>query len=330
MATMGYLVAAVSMLASCYQPELTSCRYLCLTSTDCPSDLVCNAGRCAHDGDQCGPPDAAPLRNYYNLKWGPVRKLMGTSDPGGCERRPVLSPDSSTLLVTRPVGDLLPGNKCDTKARTVAFDWNDGSPRERTGLVYDDTAPLAIPSFIIDGREFGQPENVAIVYNTFTGADAAPSTRVVSFRREFTMHLPSTPLVTLDGGSPSFDAAARMVATDLMQDIWVGNGSLNGGYVLQKEPMLSTGNLETSPALSPDGRVIVYVSAPMAGGETSLMTAQRQDVTTSFEPPKLLGEMNTTAYELEPFITATGDLLFTSTREAPEIRRVYFAPAVLP
>ncbi len=342
MSTLRALVVAVSMLAGCYRPELASCRYLCVTSKDCPSDLVCNAGKCANDDDRCGNiemPDAAdvpPARDFYNVAWGTPIALTATADGDACERHPVLSPDGSTLLVARSTGTLTANPQtCLDTAKIVQFSWtNENASAVSVGaLAGIDSATIVIPGFIVDGAELGTPSERVLVFAAGASAQNLVVQRL-SFHPDFTpTGDPATSIIAFaEPALPSFDRTATLAAVTLNQDVWVGPGSLAQGYKLERRAEIASPGLDFSPALSPDGRVIVWVRGPN-NSETNLMVARRRSIDLPFEAPILLplgnGEINSYDYEYDPFITANGDLFFASTRDDHVRRRIFFAPSLL-
>jgi hypothetical protein len=84
---------------------------------------------------------------------------------------------------------------------------------------------------------------------------------------------------------------------------------------------------EIDPAISPDGRVLVYARIDPPG-QPDLWITRRPELDDPWEPAAPLAAYNTSDGEWDPFIASNGDLLFT--RREGTRQRVYLARAVAP
>ncbi|WP_462317933.1 TolB family protein [Marinilabilia sp.] len=100
----------------------------------------------------------------------------------------------------------------------------------------------------------------------------------------------------------------------------------NWGDVVKLGPEINTPGVEQTPAISPDGKCLVYSSARPGGeGTADLYVSFKEN--DSWTPGQNLGKgVNSSAYEHCPVFTADGNLLlFTSTREVKMPSRINYS-----
>jgi hypothetical protein len=136
------------------------------------------------------------------------------------------------------------------------------------------------------------------------------------------------------GVSPVFDSTYTTVVFSDGMDLFEGRGTLSGGFTSQKIVFLSDpSDIEGSPTLSPDGRLIIYYRQ-IGANPPDLMVARRPRGVMEWEPAMPLpvgpGKINTPFAEYDPWIATNGDLIFSSTRASSGIRRQLFLARAMP
>lgn len=111
-------------------------------------------------------------------------------------------------------------------------------------------------------------------------------------------------------------------------DIYFAPALKNGdwGEVVKLGPAINTTAIEQTPAISPDGKCLVFSSARSGGERTAdLYISFKEDG--EWTPCQNLGEpVNSSAYEHCPVFTPDGDLLlFTSSREVKMPSRINYS-----
>jgi hypothetical protein len=127
--------------------------------------------------------------------------------------------------------------------------------------------------------------------------------------------------------SATLDASRFVFAGD--GDVWETTGAPPLGYrTPSRIGVAARGDRsDVDPALSPDGRVLVWVATP-PGGSADLFVARRRNLDGPFGTVSTLSRFNTADAELDPYIAPNGDLLFT--RRTGGVYGVYLARAVFP
>ncbi len=144
--------------------------------------------------------------------------------------------------------------------------------------------------------------------------DFAPGARVDTLS---TRGDESDPSLTIDGRLFLFQ---RQTAGD-GREVFEARGQARDDWVDPPDPVpeLSSPGADYDPAISADGRVLIWTTDRPPSQGLDLWIALRQDVDLPFEEPVQLpsgdGEINTDADDLDAFLTADGDLYFSSNRD---------------
>lgn len=121
----------------------------------------------------------------------------------------------------------------------------------------------------------------------------------------------SPSLVTTDEGTWLFFSSTGLASN---QDIYVSELGADGRYgTPARVDELSTGSADQMPNVSPDGRVIVFLSnrPDLAGSDLDVFMATRASVTDAWSPPVRLGpEVNGAGDESRPTMSADGHRLY--------------------
>jgi hypothetical protein len=302
----------------------------------------------ARDGAP-GPPDGASPDGgmdggtdpggFYDLAWGAPVELAGAGAFGTCETDPTVTADLAWLVFSRATGT--PGD-CYSYRRFHVMAWNDGNPVGIPTLVpmFDALAQPETNGHPFDGAVIGMPGRMLLFHAA-----------VVSDARDLRAHwleadffgLPTMPtgslielssLNTPDGSEsdPTLDREGTML-------LFTGDGVLyesRGTVPSTWAAPVAHGELPPNlldPALSPDGRVLVF--AQNDGTSDELYVARRAVPDGPFGAAVKLatgvGQIDDpAASELDPFITSSGDLVFSSDRVGGGTRRVFLARRVAP
>ena len=256
------------------------------------------------------PPDAVPTEVVVATD-GVAARLPGVDLPGRCEADPAVTPDGRFLLLAEPIGVLCTGDR-----RFRVLGWNEGMPVDTGDVVAnDDVASL----HLLSGEVRGAPGDYVVV--------AAINDALFE--------------ATLEGETPVTVGTSRRILRDAGAPSLTADGELlfyeDGGRLYERTDPFGTGEptrelreLEgidrRDPAISADGRVLVYSAQDGVFGDDDLYLATRLSRDDPFEPPERLARggdrFNTGAQEVDAYLTAEGDLLFTSTRDSFD-RRVY-------
>ena len=275
-------------------------------------------------------PDAGPL-SFYDLGWSAplLIDLVGSPDPCGEDRAldPILTSDRRWLAVSRFEMD------CSVR-RFHFFEWNDGAPVWSAVLGPLVPADTEHNGHLWNGAPLGRPADELLVFTTggsgsprelrfawLTGSP--PVTAKGAVERPLSLDGPDAedgPSVTLDGARIvlSVDDDVRE-AIGAPPDAFADLGTVG--------PAADLVAAEVDPAISPDGRVLVFARiAPAA--QPDLWMTRRRELEDPWEPASPLTALNTPDGEWDPFIASNGDLLFT--RREGTRQRVYLARAILP
>ncbi len=278
--------------------------------------------------------DAAPdagLRDYYDIDWQRPSAIPNTVDTDYCETDAATTGDMRWLYFTRSTSD----RDCYADRRIHVMAWNDGTPGSPSGVlpVFDSGSAPETNVHPMGGAAAGRAGDVLLFHVAVPGGgrdihaewlrtDAmgrpmVPDGSPLEISAVNTADAESDPTVSADGSELIFTRFG---------DLYSVRGTPPDSYgapTLISE--LSTGDNELDPALSPDGRVIAFARQ---GGDQDIYVARRRDPAGPFEPPTHLSrgpmEINHTSDELDCFITADGDLLFTTDRDGST--RLWRAP----
>lgn len=284
-------------------------------------------------GVDSGPPDAGPI-DFRDLRWGTPSALGSTADPSRCETDAIVTADMWWMFVSRPTDA---GSDCYADRELHLLRWNGGAPvyvdrfgkfdpaRDEHNYQPVDGSAAGRPGWLLLMFAVSTPSRGRDVYAGWISADppATPTAETFAVDALNTGGNDSDPTTTVAGDRLIFGRA-----DDLYE-------SVGTPPVAWTAPMridaVSSGNVESDPALSADGRVLVFARRNM-GGIPDLWVARRDEPGGVFGSPVPLpsgaGQINTSADELDPFITAEGDLLFTSNRGGT--MRIYLARRVAP
>ena len=327
-------VIAVVLLAmsACYQPDVESCTYACASGANpCPSGMSCVGTRCVHKGDTCGD-DAGGSTNFFDLRWGDPNPVPGLVDANRCERRPVLDPSRTYLVLARPTGNVVTMTDCISTSALELYEWRNGAPVKVGTPPQFEPSPLVIPTFIGDGAGAGfTGGHQFFVYRTDVGA-ATILLKKAEVSSDLRTLIGTT--ATLSGfpanTEVTFDATLKHIVYASNNELFEGTGTPSTAYVGTLIDQLSTTEAEVTPTMTPDGRVLVFVrSTGGSAGQTDLYVSRRTEITEPWGPPQMLpvGQFKINSdngYEYDPSITSDGDLLFTSTRAGDGTRRRVF------
>lgn len=326
------LAGVLFAVTACYQPDVASCTYTCAAgATPCPDGMSCVADRCVHEGDTCD--DGTP--NFFELQWDAPAPIPGLVDVDRCERRPVLDPSGTRLILARPTAPVVVGNDCLATAHLELYEWRDGSPSQiGTPADVAPTSPVVVGTFLGEGAAAGlSAGNRVFLYRADTGGGA-----VLLHRAELTNDLKTVvaagaPLPGFPANTEAtFDANLRHIIYAANNDLFEGTGSPSTGYpgAMPIAELNTTADLEVTPTMSPDGRVIVFVrTTGGSGGQTDLFVSRRMSISDAWGAPERLpvGQFQINSadrFEYDPYIARNGDLLFTSTRAGDGSRRRVF------
>jgi len=287
---------------------------------DAPArDAAADASGAADAGPlDAGPPDAGPP-GFYALDWDPPSEVPGVDALDRCNRDPVLTPDERFMFLTR--AGTAGGNCYAMDPVNHTFEWAGGAPTELGRLPdLDPTSNAEHNLHPIVG-----PTGVRLFVTTqdwdvwAIDLDAAPPFDVAGPPVDVGIN---TGLIEADATTTSDGSRLVFVRDAELYETTATPGTLDFGGPVARAELNSTAQ-ESDPALSPDGRVIVFTRT---GASNDLWIARRLDPADPFEPPERMSDVfNTTGYESDAFITASGDLLYI--RETPAGSRVHFARA---
>ncbi len=215
--------------------------------------------------------------------------------------------------------------------------WNDGAPGDPSGLLpifeaddYPETNAHPLP-----GRAAGRPSQVLFYFSAVPGGSGPRDVRAQWLSADG-MGRPMVPegatidvpaVNTGDGESdPTLTADGTELIFTRFGDLYSVRGTPPASYgAPTRVAELSTGDAELDPALSPDGRVIAFGRRE---SDIDIYVARRRDPTGPWESPERLprggSDINHSSDELDCFITAAGDLLFTTDRDGET--RLWRAP----
>jgi hypothetical protein len=274
--------------------------------------------------------DAGAPTDFYDLAWSaPVLvDLAGTPDPCGSDQAldPILTSDLRWLAVSRFESD------CSTRRFHVSA-WNDGAPAwvdmlgplvpggtEHNGHLWNG-GPAGRPSdellmFTIDGT--GGPRELRAAW-----LGGSPPLGAGAVMRVTTLDGPAAedgPCVTVDG---------RRIVLSIDGDVVEAVGMPPDGFgaTSRVPPAADPSVDEVDPAISPDGRVLVFARIEPTS-QPDLWVTRRRDAGEAWEGGAPLGAFNTGDGEWDPFIATNGDLLFT--RRTGGAQHVFLARAVAP
>lgn len=271
------------------------------------------------------------VEDFRDVAWGDAVPLPGTADGSRCETDPVLTSDLQWLFLSRQESA---EEGCFRDRRFHVFRWNAGSPTYVGMLPRFDASRVETNPHPLDGRYAGEPGRIVFFHsaNDGSGPDdvrwtllegSAPMTPVGGFMLVTGIDTPGDdemPTLTVDG--------TRMVFTR-DRDLWEASGAAPDDWRRTREiGAVNTADPEIDPAVSPDGRVLVFGRIRPGVDQGDLYVARRDDPEEPFGPAEPLATVNTDDEEADAFITSTGDLLFASDRDGPF--RVYVAPRIAP
>jgi hypothetical protein len=295
--------------------------------------MKCLGDRCVHEGDTCGTETDAGGTGFYDLQWADPIPVGALVDPNRCERRPVLDPSRTYLVLARPLGNASTMMDCISTSALELYEWRNGAPAKIGTPPQFEQSTLIVATFIGDGAGAGfSGGHQFFVYRTDVG-----SGMIVLKKAEVSSDLKTligSP-ATMAGFPPNteitLDATLKHIVYAANNDLFEGTGSPSTVYSGTRLDQLSTAEAEVTPTMTPDGRVLVFARSTGAGsGQTDLYVSKRMAITDPWGPPLLLPvgmfRINSdTGFEYDPFITSDGDLLFTSTRSDGARRRVFLA-----
>lgn len=325
--------AVLAVTSACYQPEVESCVYTCAAGANpCPQGLHCLGTMCVHEGDTCGTTDPG----FYDVHWDNASGVAPLVDALKCERRPILDPSRTYLVVARPTTTVTGGNDCINTAALELYRWNDGNPTKIAGPAsVEASSPIVVGTFIGDGSPAGLPgDHRLFVYRADTGGGTILLKRAELGADLQTLYgTPSVFGTFAPNSEVTFDASLTHIVYSSNGDLYEGTGTVGGTFTGTKISGLSSDvDLELSPTMTPDGRVLVFVKTTGgASTQTDLYVARRREIADPWSTPEPLPngplKINTPAsFEYDPYITSDGDLLFTSTRTGDGTRRrIYLA-----
>lgn len=246
--------------------------------------------------------DAGAPGVVVNGRGTPVR-VPGVDVPDRCETDPALSTDGAFLFLAQPTTSFCLGER-----RFRIFRWNDGAPTD-TGALLGDANYRRVHPF--DGALLGLPGGYGMLAelggNIVRGRLAGDPPRFERTPAELRTRT-SSPSLTLDGSRMIYGEGTRLFE--------VTDPFGAAAPVRELTGLAGTGIGEAT--VSADGLVLVYVAVPRLLADPDLYVATRRsqlDLFTDAAPlPEAEDRINTDATELGPFLTAEGDLLFTSTR----------------
>ena len=249
-----------------------------------------------------GAPDAGPEDPTVNGA-GPAVRVPGVDVPDRCETDPALTPDGQFLYLAEPTG-----RSCLGERRYRILRWNDGAPTDTGALLGDANYRRLFP---FEGALLGAPGGYGMLVelggNLAERLLSGDPPRFEGDPRRFRDDAGS-PTLTRDGARLIYSHRGRLFeVTDPF-------GAATPARELAELAGIGLGEV----AVSPDGRVIVYAALPSALAQADLYVATRRsrddDFAGATRLPVADDGINTRSTELGPFLTAEGDLLFTSTR----------------
>jgi hypothetical protein len=338
---MSRVLLFAALASGCYRPDVESCLYACAAGVNrCPNGLMCDvaANRCVQPGDNCDGvgddadnDDAGNPTNFYTIQWADPVQLTSTADLNRAEFSPVLDEARHHFVFSRPAEVCTTVAECTASGKLVHYLWNDGNPTPATALpTLDATQPQAQldqAAMIVPGIYTNAGTNVTFIYGHRDAATMQLQVKRINLTPDLTSVTdPGGVLAGFPGGvAPSFDSTYTRVVYADQGDLYEGTGSLTGTFQSSKISELTTANdAESSPSISPDGRVLVYFRQ-LGSNPTELMVARRANPTMSWETAIVIpGMVNSGYFEFDPMIASNGDLIFTSTRASGGVRRQLF------
>jgi len=277
-------------------------------------------GRDAFGGDDSGGRRDGGEPDFRDLDWTAPVQVLETADALRCETDAVLTSDMRWLFLSRPQ---LTTGSCLLSRRFHVFEWLDGHPVWRAELPpFDPTVMEEGNPHPLDGRYAGMPGwmlffhsatfvdgNVDLRWATFIDGDPPMPSGGLSSSSLNTGAIEDMPALSLRGDRLVFSRAATPVA----EDIWEAYGTPPNlwGVVRRLDAVSTTDARDIDPALSPDGRVLVFERILNGMSDGDLFVARRVELTEPFSEPSPLDLVNTAETESDPFIAANGDLLFS-------------------
>jgi len=277
-------------------------------------------------------PDAAPT-NFYGVQWNPPQIMTTTVDAERCETDPVVTSDLRWLYLTRPAAA---ATDCYLDRRFHLFHWNNGVPIEVATLPKFESGIDENNPHPVDGVYAGHPGWQLFMHTAYLGTSGS-QLRGVWLRGDPPAIVDGAPwpLANVNpGGSPGLTVPGDRMVFTRDGDLYESTGAPpnNWGSAVKLDSVSSPSVGDTDPALSADGRVLVFVRPVDATEDYDLWVARRSDPAGVFAAPELLpkaaGAINTDQAEMDAFITAAGDLLYMSNRSGT--RRAYLARGFVP
>jgi len=295
------------------------------SDTGGPGDSTTPTDTGGPDADDAG----GALTNFYDVTWGPGVPVRELHDMDSCETDPVLTPDERWLFISRPDRGLTRAG-CYADRRFFVYEWNDGAPELVAKLqLFDSGAGEESNAHPLDGGLFGRPGSTLMIYV------AGPMTGSRRLAFGWLSAAPSgAPIVRgawgylgISGYAPSLTNDGTRLTYGVVDDLYESVGLAPDGFGVGTR-VLPGGRGESDAALSPDGRLLVLGRPD--DDPLRLYVVRRREVDEAFGADELLPDtINLPGGGTDPFITTSGDLLYT-TADGAGAQRVYIARRIAP
>jgi hypothetical protein len=340
----GLRLCGLLLLASCFDASIPDGMLRCEADRDrpCPEGMVCRNGACYAEGtvlDLGAPSEAGADQSPDGPSLGPLTcgapVVVGSaSTPAKGLYEVALRADGRSLValapdtglyweITRPAVGQAFGAWTKTAATFLA---------ERRDPTFFTAAGQEL-ALVAAGDV---PRHLELCTVPFDAGDCAPISVIdTKDGKPIALDMDGPSVAALPGGGLLMVhnvAHAGAPEPNMTGDVFLAKpvdaASPAGNWLSTAVPgMVSPTEVESDPALGPDGLVLLY-SVETSPGDEDLMVAERQDTESAFSAPRPLEALNTDGYnehtpDLGPLPAGGLELFFSSDRDG--VRQIYRA-----